>query len=216
MKTNRIVFATRSEFKRQEIKVVMTSSEFTDLDNVVRRVGERFEVQFSDVVTNEPLEIDLEAMVRHKSVSAYRALLTPCIVEHAGLILKEHVAKGFPGGLTQPMWDALGGEGFLRRTRAAGEPAIARAVFGYCDGMGVYTFVGETEGVIATEPRGSRDFYWDTVFCPNELGGVLTYAEVSGNPARGVADKMKVSQSFRALRKFLEFRARRGEGELFA
>jgi XTP/dITP diphosphohydrolase len=210
-----IVYATRSEFKRQEIRVVMSASDFIDKDNMTRKVGDRFDIQFSDVPTDEPLEIDLDAMVRHKAVSAYRGLLMPCIVEHAGLILKEHETSGFPGGLTQPMWDALGAEGFLRRTGGAGEPAIARAVVGYCDGMGVYTFVGETVGVIAAEPRGSREFYWDTVFSPAEFKG-KTYAELSGDPKLGIKEKMKVSQSFKALRSFLELRAKRGEADLFA
>jgi XTP/dITP diphosphohydrolase len=215
MKKISIVYATRSEFKRQEIGIVLATSTFTDSDGVVRKVGERFNINFSDVRTDEPLEIDLVAMVKHKAVSAYRGLLMPCIVEHAGLIIKEHEASGFPGGLTQPMWDALGGEGFLRRTGAAGEPAIAKAVFGYCDGMGVYTFVGETDGAIATEPRGSRRFYWDTVFCPNEFSG-KTYAEVSEDPAGGIQEKMKISQSFKALRDFLELRAKKGEADLFS
>ena len=215
MKKSNIVFATRSEFKRQEIKVVLETGEFTDSDNKIRKVGDRSIMEFSDVATDEPLEIDLTTMVKHKAVSAYRGLLMPCIVEHPGLILVEHQESGFPGGLTQPMWDALGGEGFLRRTQGAGERAIARAVFGYCDGMDVYTFVGETSGTIAGEPRGGRKFYWDTVFCPDEFGD-KTYAEISENPKLGIKVKMTVSQSFQALRKFLELRARRGEAELFA
>jgi XTP/dITP diphosphohydrolase len=215
MKKITIVFATRNDFKRDEIRCVLESSEFTDSDNVVRKVGERFDIQFSDITTDEPLEINLVTMVKHKAVSAYKALLRPCIVEHAGLILKEHFSAGFPGGLTQPMWDALNATGFLRRTGAAGEPAIARAVFGYCDGMAVYTYVGETEGTISHEPRGRREFYWDTVFCPKEFNGE-TYAEVSGDISRGLIEKMKVSQSFKAFRQFLEARAKRGDSELFA
>jgi XTP/dITP diphosphohydrolase len=194
---------------------VLSTCEFRDVDNVVRKVGDRFDIPFSDVRTDEPLEIDLVAMVKHKAVSAYRGLLMPCIVEHAGLILAEHLEAGFPGGLTQPMWDALGPEGFLRRTRSAGEPALAKAVFGYCDGMSVSTFVGETAGHIATEPRGSRHFYWDTVFCPLEFGN-KTYAEISESTSQGLAEKMKVSQSFKALKKLLELRVKCGETELFS
>jgi XTP/dITP diphosphohydrolase len=215
MKKLSIVFATTSEFKKQEIATVLSSSEFSDYDNVVRKVGDRFDISFSDVRTDEPLEIDLVPMVRHKAISAYRGILMPCIVEHAGLILKEHEAAGFPGGLTQPMWDALGADGFLRRTRASGEPALARAVFGYCDGMDVYTFKGETEGTIATNARGSRYFYWDTVFCPDGFGG-KTYAEISEEPTLGLPAKMKVSQSFKALKQFLESRAKKGDSGLFA
>ncbi|MDD1522266.1 MULTISPECIES: non-canonical purine NTP pyrophosphatase [Bradyrhizobium] len=210
----KITYATRSEFKRQEIAAAEKACYFRNEVGDRQLVGDRFEFHFSDIPTDEPLEVDLVKMVRHKAVSAYRALLTPCIVEHAGLIFEQHAATGFPGGLTQPMLDSLGPEEFLRRTSARGERAIARAVVGYCDGMCVKIFVGETAGVIAGEPRGAREFYWDTIFQPDELNGD-TYAEVSADPARGVAAKMQVSQSMKALGQFLERRLRDGSNPLF-
>jgi XTP/dITP diphosphohydrolase len=78
----------------------------------------------------------LEKMVRFKVESAYRAVLVPCIVEHAGLVLEGYETASFPGGLTQPMWDA-----------------------GYCDGMNIDTFVGETKGTLSPTPRGNRAFW---------------------------------------------------------
>jgi len=209
-----VYYATRSEFKKQEIAAIESACHFTNENGDQELVGTRFNFVFSGVKTDEPLEVNLETMVRHKAVSAYRSLLMPCIVEHAGLIFSEHSASGYPGGLTQPMMDALGAEVFLRRTSAAGEKAIARAVIGYCDGMSVHIFVGDTEGVIASEPRGGREFYWDTIFSPNGLGGD-TYAEISSDPSRGVPKKMTVSQSSRALRKYLEYRVKRGPNALF-
>jgi XTP/dITP diphosphohydrolase len=215
MKKVQIVYATRSLFKREEIREMLASSEFCDRDNINRRVGDRFEIDFSDVPTDEPLEIDLIAMVKHKAISAYRSLLVPCIVEHAGLVLEVEKDKGFPGGLTQPMWDALGAEDFLARTNAANEPAFARAVLGYCDGMSVKTYVGETKGRIADHARGdTRKFYWDTVFCADEFGGA-TYAEVCEDASKGLRAKLSVSQSYRALKRFFEERVRKGDPDLF-
>jgi len=63
------------------------------------------------------------------------------------------------------MWNALG-EKFLDETQSRGRKAIARAVIAYCDGQRVLTFVGDRPGTIANSPRGSRAFYWDTVFVP--------------------------------------------------
>lgn len=209
-----IVYATRSDFKRQEIAAIETTCHFTNENGRQELVGNRFHFVFSDVTTDEPLEVNLETMVRHKAVSAYRGLLMPCIVEHAGLILAAHASHGYPGGLTQPMMDALGAEAFLRRNSAAGEKAIARAVVGYCDGMAVHIFGGETEGILASSPKGDRKFYWDTIFSPNGFGGA-TYAEISADPARGVPEKMKVSQSMKALCAFMEFRVRPGSTALF-
>jgi XTP/dITP diphosphohydrolase len=111
--------------------------------------------------TDEPLERDLETMVRHKVRSAYRNIMAPCIVEHAGLVLERFDSLSYPGGLTQPMWDALGAEGFVDSIRWAGTRAIARAVVGYCNGLRIRTFVGETRGTVVSKPRGSRAFYWD-------------------------------------------------------
>lgn len=202
MKQVTIFYATRSPFKREELDILCREVEVPSLTGSHHKIGELVDFRISDIPTDEPLEIDLEAMVRHKSRSAYRDLLTPCIVEHAGLILEAHKETGFPGGLTQPMWDALPIEDFLKRTGFAGERAIARAVVGYCDGMRVKTFVGDTHGVIATGPRGSRSFYWDPVFCPDEGGG-LTYAEMTDAGPEGLKNKLLISQSARALSKFV-------------
>lgn len=112
------------------------------------------------------------------------------------------------------MWDSLAADGFLKRTGSAGERATARAVIGYCNGAEVLTFVGETQGTIADAPRGARTFYWDTIFCPDEFGG-LTYAEVSAQ-ADGLQKKVHVSQSTKALQAFVEHVAMNGTGALFA
>src|SRR5215208_6017622 len=117
-------------------------------------------------------------MVRHKVRSAYSQIMAPCIVEHAGLILNGFEEASYPGGLTQPMWDALGAERFVNSVEWAGKGAIARAVVGYCDGLRIGTFVGETVGTLAPAPRGERHFYCDTVFCPADGDG-RTYAEIA-------------------------------------
>ena len=97
---------------------------------------------------------------------------------------------------------------------SAGAGAIARAVVGYCDGMSVRTFVGETHGKIANAPRGDRRFYWDPIFCPDEGGG-LTYAEITDKGPDGLKEKMAISQSARAVAKFAEFLATQTDTGLF-
>ena len=213
MKPVTIYYATRSPFKRDELDVIGDSVtvEISLTEKVL--VKDVCNFLISPVATDEPLEIDLEQMVNHKVRSAYRTLLMPCIVEHAGLILESDQATGFPGGLTQPMWDALSAEGFLRRTGAAGEKAIARAVIGYCDGMSVRTFVGETHGKITDRPRGQREFYWDTIFCPDEFPD-RTYAEIT-EEQDGLKTKVALSQSMKAIQKFASYIAQNGHGRLF-
>jgi len=184
-------------FKQQEISEILDTVPIDDQNGRSVRAGDRFAFEFPSVATDEPLERDLERMVRHKVRSAYRQITAPCIVEHAGLILEGFESENYPGGLTQPMWDALHADGFVQSLRWGGDRAIARAVVGYCDGLRVLTFTGETRGTLVATPRGSRAFYWDTVFCPDG-GGELTYAEISER--NGLGRKVALSQSTKAMR----------------
>src|SRR4051812_46586374 len=107
MKRTTIFYATRSSFKTEELEMISADTDFFDESGASHKIGSLIEFQISDIPTDEPLEIDLVRMVHHKVKSAYRSLLAPCIVEHAGLIFDNHLSSGFPGGLTQPMWDSL-------------------------------------------------------------------------------------------------------------
>jgi len=103
------------------------------------------------------------------------------------------------------MWNTLG-DRFVEETHSAGRKARAVAAIGYCDGMRVHTFIGETVGTLSSEPRGDRAFYWDTIFVPNESNSErLTYAEIVA--VNGLPYKMReYSQSSKAMLKFLAWR----------
>src|SRR4051812_40387968 len=119
----KLIYCSWSEYKKEEWDVVR-SSDFepgTTYESMI-------EFEFRQVVTREPLLCDLSEMVRAKAISAYQAVLVPCVVEHAGLILKGFETENYPGGLTQPMWDALGAERFVATCAPLSSKAIARAV----------------------------------------------------------------------------------------
>jgi len=103
------------------------------------------------------------------------------------------------------MWDALDAARFVASCSPLSTRATARAVIGYCDGMNIKTFVGETKGSLAAAPRGARAFYWDTIFCADGFDG-RTYAEIVGDDRSGLIRKLEVSQSIKALKKFMTFR----------
>jgi XTP/dITP diphosphohydrolase len=157
-------------------------------------------------------------MVQAEVTNAYSQIRVPCIVEHAGLIFEEYRALSYPGGLTKPMWNALG-DAFIEETQSAGRKAIARAVVAYCDGKSVTTFIGETRGTLASKPRGRRKFYWDTIFQANDPTGKAsgkTYAEIVEDPYLGLEYKvLNLSQSTQAMLKFLEHVRRLGRPELW-
>jgi len=109
MRPVEVVYCTESQFKKEEWGIIRT------LPFKRGKVEDYCTIEFRVVETEEPLLCDIEMMVQTKSASAYRAALVPCIVEHAGLILKGYESQSFPGGLTQPMWDALGAENFCTK-----------------------------------------------------------------------------------------------------
>lgn len=205
MKKIPIHYVTSSKFKRDENKVFCDVALLDD----GRRVCDVFEFHIRESFIAEVLEVDLSLLVLNEVANAYQQVKVPCIVEHAGIIFQDYLNESYPGGLTKPMWNALGID-FVRETGSAGRRALARAVVGYCDGKSVRTFVGETAGIIADSPRGDREFYWDTVFIPDttdvSVSG-LTYSEIVANPALGLKYKLlNLSQSSRAMLNFLNFR----------
>jgi inosine/xanthosine triphosphate pyrophosphatase family protein len=194
----RLVYVTSSQFKSEENRIFV--QEFTLPDG--SRVADRFEFEIRPVPVKETLEVDLSAMVAAEVKEAYRRIGVPCIVEHAGLIFEDYLELSYPGGLTKPMWDTLR-DRFVDETASAGKRAVARAVVAYCDGLEIKTFTGETRGEIAAGPRGTRDFYWDTIFVPDDPTGAVqgkTYAEIADDAGFGLTYKvMNLSQSSRAM-----------------
>lgn len=209
-----ILYVTSSRFKREEAEIIRANAVFKD----GVPVRDLFTFQFQNVSINEILEVDLRLMVQDEVIKAYHRVRLPCIVEHAGLIFEDYEKEGYPGGLTKPMWDTLGNR-FLSETASKNRRALARAVVAYCDGASVKTFVGETRGTLADTPRGSRTFYWDTVFIPDASGSAAmgkTYAEIVEDPALGLRTKvLEFSQSMKAIMNFLEHRRDAGPSPLW-
>jgi inosine/xanthosine triphosphate pyrophosphatase family protein len=208
----RVVYVTSNDFKAEENRVFVAKCHLVD----GTPVHEVFEFEIRKVPILETLEVDLAVMVQAEVANAYSQIKVPCIVEHAGLIFEEYEAESFPGGLTKPMWNALGDE-FIKETQSANRRAIARAVVAYCDGMGIRTFRGETRGTLAPSPRGARRFYWDTIFVPDDpraRSSGLTYAEIVEK--FGLEYKVvEFSQSAKAMREFLEFFRKEGISKLW-
>jgi inosine/xanthosine triphosphate pyrophosphatase family protein len=198
-----ITYVTSSPFKAEENQIFC--SQWTLANGAI--VNHLFNFSLRKVAIAEVLEVSIEKMVHQEVKAAYSRLRVPCIVEHAGLIFSDYRDHDYPGGLTKPMWNTLG-QAFINETHSAGRSAIARAVVGYCDGQSSYTFTGETQGTISSEPRGDRSFYWDTVFVPDDANPhQMTYAEIVADASMGIAHKvLRQSQSSRAMAAFLEWR----------
>lgn len=203
----RVTYVTSSSFKAQEVPILKTDVILDD----GRPVMDIFDFDLRQVQIKETLEVDLFTMVKAEVEDAYTKLRVPCVVEHAGLIFEEFKDDSYPGGLTKPMWNTLR-DRFAEETHSTGRRATARAVVGYCDGQRIMTFSGETNGFLADRPRGSREFYWDTLFVPDlpdGTAGTDTYAEIVDDRDRGLKYKVvELSQSTKAMKAFLEYRRR--------
>jgi XTP/dITP diphosphohydrolase len=199
-----IIYVTGNSHKHEEIQLLNAEAVFTD-GTPVRDV---FSIEVRPVSIPERLEIDLEVMVEDEAVRAYEVLKVPCIVEHAGLIFDGFDSAKYPGGLTKPMWNALGAS-FLKHIHPPNDGATAKAVVGYCDGKAVRVFVGTTHGRLADAASGSRSFYWDTIFIPDDPkrpGATLTYAAIVEDASLGLRYKvLELSQSSKAMLRCLHF-----------
>lgn len=209
-----VVFVTSNQHKIEENRILVDNCTMAD----GTPVRDLFEFEIVHVNVLETLEVRLEIMVQAEVINAYGQIRRPCIVEHAGLIFDTYIADSYPGGLTKPMWNTLK-DNFLVETQSAGRGAIARAVVAYCDGLSVTTFAGETHGRLTDMPRGSRSFYWDTIFVPDDpsgRSGGKTFAEIADDAKLGLAYKIvHLSQSTKAMLAFLEHRRKAGEPELW-
>ena len=139
----------------------------------------------------------------------YSEIGIPCIVEHAGLIFEEYEHQSYPGGLTKPMWNALG-DGFLKETQSAGRRAIARAVVGYCNGRERFGRLSETRVVDwPTKFEEAENFIGILFLFPtsNEMTvrPVSRTQKIADDHRFGLKYKMKnISQSAKAMLSFLQ------------
>ena len=205
----KINYVTSSKFKISENEIFFKKCKLSN----GRKIKDLFSFQIDRREIPEMLEVDIAAMAEAEVVRAYGEIKVPCIVEHAGLVFEEYKDLSYPGGLTKPMWNTLGGK-FIGETKSGGRKAIARAVVAYCDGKNVRMFFGETKGRLAEKPRGKRHFYWDTIFIPDGEFN-KTYAQIVDE--KGLEYKVeKLSQSSKAKLKLLEFLIKNKEKNLWS
>ncbi len=84
--------------------------------------------------------------------------------------------------------------------------ATARAILAVYDGEEVFTFVGETHGIIADSPRGTNDFGYGDMFIPNGQKGKVqkTFAEME------LTEKNKYSMRKKAVDAFIKSKIQLG------
>jgi non-canonical purine NTP pyrophosphatase (RdgB/HAM1 family) len=177
-----LIFVTSNEGKRREAEEVLgVALSHRDLDLV------------------EPQTLNVHEVVRFKVAAAFDAIGQPVLVEDTALELLG--LGGFPGPLIRWLLASIGPGGISRLVHSFGDPrAVARCVTCASDGRDAVIGEGVVLGTIATEPRGTGGFGWDSVFIPDDGDG-RTYGEMSDDEKNAISHRRK---AFVALRNELE------------
>lgn len=182
----KLYFLTTNPFKIAEAKYYAT---WRGID---AKYGLELTIVEHDV--QEILHPDVEVMVRHKAVEAYKYMRYPCVVEHGGLFMD--ALPGLPGGVGKIVWNAVGEKMCAFLGPDDSRKAAARSYLGFCDGRHVRVHIGETRGRIAEKQSGDYKFAWDPIFVPEN--SEVTYGVM------GFEGKKETSPSVKAWDKFLD------------
>lgn len=124
---------------------------------------------------DELQSLDVRIVVEHKVRQAYALLQKPVLVEDVGLVF---TAMGqLPGTLIKWFLEELGEDGLCKLAHSyPDQTAEAFILYALFDGTDIRYFEARQMGHIATEPKGSNGFGWNTVFIPE--GSERTYGEM--------------------------------------
>ena len=100
----------------------------------------------------------------------------PFILEDAGIFIE--YLKGFPGVYSSYVYFTIGLDGILSLLQeTSNRNARFRSVIAYAEPTGdPELFIGECDGLITTEKKGTKGFGYDPIFQP--LGSSKTFAQM--------------------------------------
>src|SRR5262245_23134666 len=104
MARKHLTYVSCNAHKHEELALIIEHARLAS----GRMVKDSFAIEVAQISIPERLEIDLELMVHDEAIRAYERIRVPCFVEHAGLVFDDLSTALYPGGLTKPMWNALG------------------------------------------------------------------------------------------------------------
>lgn len=180
----KIYFVTCSDPKFSEVSVY--------LDRLKSRGEASVELQQVRHPLQETLDLDINLVVRNKTIEAYEYLRRPCVVEHSGLFIS--ALSKLPGVLGKMIWNSVESRMCSFLNPEDPRDALAVSVLGYCDGKQIRLYRGETPGQVAEAARGERGFNWDAIFIPE--GSHQTYGEMMPQDKWATAPSLKAWGDF--------------------
>ncbi|HEY7356474.1 MAG TPA: non-canonical purine NTP pyrophosphatase [Ktedonobacterales bacterium] len=141
-------------------------------------------VVHKSVDLTEIQSIDLSAIVEHKAREAYQHVRSPVLIEDASL---RFLALGrLPGPLIKWFLTELGTDGLCHLLdNYPDRSALTEVQFCLYDGQSFHTFANAQKGAIASTPRGSNGFGWDSIFIPT--GYQITWAEMTDEDSQATS-----------------------------
>jgi XTP/dITP diphosphohydrolase len=138
----------------------------------------------------------LQEVARYGVDCVRQQLQTAFFLEDSGLFIS--ALKGFPGVYSKFVYQTIGLPGVLGLLeQATDRSAVFRSVIAYAQpGRDTELYIGECNGIITREPRGTGGFGYDPIFIPLEW--TRTFAEVS------TQEKNTVSHRGKAMSLFIE------------
>lgn len=182
MASTHVLFATSNQHKVTEAQAVLREAGIT-VEQYPHRPPE--------------LQADsLEEIAHHSCIQLLEEVKRPVFVEDAGMFI--HKFSGFPGPYSHYVLDKIGNSGILKLMNdVVDRKAVFRSAVAYaCPSQPCRIFIGETQGRIAKEIRGTH-WGFDPIFIPLEGDG-RTYAEM-------MVEKNKYSHRARALTKLAKW-----------
>lgn len=155
-----------------------------------------FEIENEPIDLTEIQDIGVEKIVENKIKEAYTKIKKPVIVEDTGLYLNS--INGFPGALVKWVLKTIGDKGIYDLVKDKEKSAYAKTSIGYYDGNELKIFSGTIKGQI-TEPKGSTNFGWDTIFKPE--GWKKSFSEMPKEEKNKISMRKK---AFEKLKNYLE------------
>ncbi len=182
-----LLFATTNKFKLKESREILSVC----IDSV-------------SLDLKEIQDFEVENVVIHKAVEAYRILKKPVIVDDSGLYFS--ALNGFPGAFIKSLMLAIGTNGSLKESSSK-NTNVSKLLMGF-ENKGAYAKTsiafassdrldevivsnGVIKGTIAKRCRGTNGFGWGDIFIPD--GYDKTFAEMEES------EKNKISMRKLAL-----------------
>ena len=177
----KLFFVTHNKDKVREFKVIL---------------GKDFDLEQIDIDYRELRSDDPEDIVKEAVKKLANKLKKPIIVEDSGLFIKAF--NDFPGTSSAYIHKRIGLKGILKlMENFKNRECVYKLAVGYCEpGKEPLSLLGEENGNIAEEIKGSYGFGHDPIFIPE--GSDKTYGEMEN-----VEDVKKFRR--RALEKLKEY-----------